>query len=299
LGAVISYLGIDIGGTKVALRATGEHPRTYDTAFRWPQPGGLAEDLEALAKGVDAVNDHWNMPIDAVGIAVPATMDSSGRVITWPGRPGWTGLDLRGTLHGLFPGALIRWADDGDLAALAEAREAGCENLVYAGVGTGVGGGIVLHGRLCPGTARGSCEVGHMVVDPNGPLCDCGRRGCVQASASGPATLRRAAALRGGPVDFAELREALEERLPWAVTAVDESCATLATALTSLSEVVHPELAVVGGGFAAGLPGFVEEVARRTEALARPGRPAVPVRRATLGGLSSLRGAVLLAQGAA
>ncbi|MDJ0467110.1 ROK family protein [Streptomyces sp. H27-C3] len=296
----MTYLGIDVGGTKVALQTDsgdgGTQPRT--AVFSWPRTSSVADDLEALARNVRALLDDIPQPVEAVGVAMPATVDPAGRVTTWPGRPSWTGLDLRAALHSLFPRSSVLWADDGDLAALAEADEANCQDVVYLGVGTGIGGGIVLDGRPCPGTARGSCEVGHVIVDLAGPLCDCGRRGCVQAVASGPATLRRAGRLRGEPVSFAVLTEGLRQERDWAVTVVGGSCDALAVALVNLNELVHPALALIGGGFADGLPGFADMVASRAHALARSGHPVAPVRAAALGGLSSLRGAVLLARGA-
>lgn len=299
----MSYLGIDVGGTKVALRLEfgGEKgsEESVEEVFRWPGPGDTARDMAALAAGIAGLRERRPGPIAGVGVAMPATLDRSGGVVAWPNRPYWEGLALRDELRTLLPdlpAAGIRTADDGDLAALAEAGAAGVRNLVYIGVGTGIGGGLVLDGRLCPGPERGSCEVGHMVVDRAGRQCDCGRRGCVQSVASGPATLRRAAELRGGDVTFAELRSAHESGEGWALEAVEESAVALASTVTSLGELTHPELAVIGGGFAAAMPGFVPAVARQAERLVRPGGPRVPVREAKLGGLSSLYGAVLLAR---
>ncbi|MER7415888.1 ROK family protein [Micromonospora peucetia] len=286
-------LGVDVGGTKVALRAEAAGRPAYDRTFRWPRGADPAADLAALAAEVDRLRDAWG-PVDAVGVAMPATTDAAGTVTTWPGRPGWTGLDLAGALRHLFPGTATAVADDGDLAALAEARHAGHHDVVYLGVGTGIGGGVVLAGRSVPG--RSSAEVGHLVVALDGERCDCGRRGCLQSIASGPATLRRASAGRGGEVSFDALRAGLDEGRSWAVEAVDASCRALAAAVVSLGELLDPTLAVVGGGFATGLPGFVPLVAERTRSAGRPGRPAPPVRAAALGGLSSLHGAVQLAR---
>lgn len=306
----MTHLGIDIGGTKVALRA--EHgARTHSSVFPWPAPGSTPQDdLDALATGVRTLLAETGEPARAVGVAMPATVDSDGHVTTWPGRPSWNGLNLRDALQALFPHSRISWADDGDLAALAEADAVGCPDIAYLGVGTGVGGGVVLNGSLCPGRSRGSCEVGHMVVDSAGPLCDCGRRGCVQALASGPATLRRAARKRAAgssntspaaghpapPVTFEELRQGLRDDEAWAVAAVEESCAALAVAVVNLGELLRPSLTIIGGGFADGLPGFTDRVDAAAQSLARPGHPVPPIRAATLGGLSSLRGAVLLAR---
>ncbi|MEU3466078.1 ROK family protein [Streptomyces sp. NPDC006733] len=296
------YLGIDVGGTKVALRleGAGEEGEPAEAVLRWPDAGDPARDLAALAAGIAGLRERRPGPLTAVGVAMPATLDRTGRVVAWPNRPSWEGLALHAELGALLPDlppADLRTADDGDLAGLAEAGAAGVRDLVYLGVGTGVGGGLVLDGRLCPGPERGSCEIGHLVVDREGRRCDCGRRGCVQSAASGPAILRRAAELRGGEVPFAELAPALAAGEGWARQAVREGAQALASAVVGLSELTHPELAVIGGGFAAAIPGFVPAVARQVECLERPGGPRVPVAEAKLGGLSSLYGAVLLARG--
>lgn len=232
----------------------------------------------------------------AVGVAMPATVDPSGRVLAWPSRPEWTGLDLGAALRGLFPEAAVGWADDGDLGALAEAEEAGCDRLLYLGVGTGVGGGFVDGGAVFPGAGRGSFEIGHVIVERDGDPCVCGRRGCVQAVASGPATLRRAARLRGAEVTFEALRAGVVQGAPWAVAAVDEAGAALAATVVGVHELLYPRLTLVGGGFAEGIPGFVDGVARHVSRLVRTGGPSSPVRPAVLGGLSSLRGACVLAR---
>ncbi|EWM18650.1 ROK family protein [Kutzneria sp. 744] len=279
-----TWLGIDIGGTKVALRAEGDV--VADNTFRWRPDASPADDLGALASAVRDLGGAY----DRVGVAMPATVDPEGRVTTWPGRPSWDGFAFGAELRDLFDGTEVRYADDGDLAALAEAAHAGHDDIVYVGVGTGIGGGVVLDGRLIPGLGKGSCEVGHMVIDRHGPICDCGRRGCLQAVASGPATLRRAG------VDFADLRAGWLAGDEHVLAAVVESCEAVATAVVTLSEVVRPGVAVVGGGFADGLPGFVDVVAEHVHTLGRAGHPTPPVQAAALGGLSSLRGALLLAR---
>ncbi|MHA4818919.1 ROK family protein [Streptomyces aculeolatus] len=287
-------LGMDIGGTKAALRIEADGAEPAQTAFTW-SGADVHADMAELAAALDRLCAGRPGPPGTAGVAVPATLDAEGRVTAWPGRPTWTGFDLTAALRDLLPGTDVRCADDGDLAALAEARAAGCDHLVYLGVGTGVGGGVVLDGQPRPGPGRGSCEVGHMVVDRGGPRCDCGRYGCLQASASGPAVLRRAG--RGaGAVTFPELRAGWLAGEVWAVAAVDEACAALAAAVVSLDELMHPELTVVGGGFADGLPGFVTLVERHVGRHARRGHRPAPLAEARLGGLSSLSGALLLAR---
>lgn len=292
-GPDVGVLGVDVGGTKVALRAEAAGRPAYERTFTWPTGGDPAADLAALDAAVAVLRAAWG-PVGAIGVAMPAITDPDGRVLTWPGRPSWAGLDLTGALRRLFPDVPTAYADDGDLAALAEARNAGHDDLVYLGVGTGIGGGIVLAGRPVP--AHASAEVGHMVVDLDGDRCDCGRTGCLQSVASGPATLRRAARERDEEVTFDQLRAGLRGHRPWAVEAVHRSCAALAAAVVSLGELLAVPVAVVGGGFADGLPGFVPLVADLARQAGRPGRPAPTVRAAALGGLSSLHGALWLAR---
>lgn len=293
-------MGIDVGGTKVALRAEHTDGTVREAGFRWPTAmdrlAHASADLDLLARQVGELCADDPDECAGVGVAMPATLDEAGVVTAWPNRPGWTGVDLGGALRGIFGTTKVSCADDGDLAALAEAHAAGCDDLLYLGVGTGVGGGIVRGGRPLPGPARGSCEIGHLIVDRSAERCDCGRRGCVQAVASGPAVLRRAARARGTEVTFADLARALADGTPWARDAVREGCAALAAAAVGVSELLRPALVVVGGGFAGGLPGFTDTVAVETARLARPGHPPPPVEPARLGGLSSLHGAVLLAR---
>ncbi|MCR6488771.1 ROK family protein [Amycolatopsis sp. OK19-0408] len=286
-----TWLGVDFGGTKVALRAETEGGEVREHAFRW-RGRGLESDLTQLAAEVTRFRRPVPAGFAGIGVAMPATVGADGLVTTWPNRPEWTGLDLRRTFRTVFGDAPLRWADDGELGALGEARELGCDDLLYVGVGTGVGGGLILGGRRWPG----SFELGHVVTDADGPECRCGRRGCVQASASGPATLARASSLRGAPVDFDALRDGWRAGADWAVDAVDRTCHRLAVAITGVRELLAPGTVVVGGGFAGGLPGFVDSVARHVDALARPGVTAPVVRASPLGALSTVYGAVALAR---
>lgn len=286
---VTEHLGIDIGGTKVAFM--DEHG--VRSAFTWPENSTAAHDLELFR----AHAEPFGAAARGVGVAFPGALDATGRVVVWPSRAHWAGVDFLGLLRDIFPHARVRVGDDGDLAALAEADHAGRGDILYVGVGTGIGGGLVIGGRLCPGPGRGSCELGHVVIDRAGPLCVCGRCGCVQAEASGPAILSRAARTRGTAVSFADLVAGVRDGSGWAVDAVEHACDALATAVHVVTELVRPDVVLVGGGFADGVPGFVEKLAVRTAALARAGVPAPPVRPAGHGGDSSLHGALLAARG--
>ncbi|WP_225829855.1 ROK family protein [Streptomyces sp. NK08204] len=290
-----TWLGLDLGGTKVALRAETDSGEARERVLRW-HGRGVASDLAQLACEVGLLRREVPGVFAAVGVALPATVGPDDRVAVWPSRPEWTGLDVRRAMGELFPGTPFGWADDGDLGALAEAEATGCADVLYVGVGTGVGGGLTSGAGPLPGLGRGSFELGHVVTDPDGPRCRCGRRGCLQSTASGPATLARASRLRGAGTTYGRLRAGLADQEPWAVQAVDRTCHRIALAITGVRELLHPGLVVVGGGFAAGLPGFVDTVAHHLDALARPGVPAPPVQASCRGGLASLYGAVALAR---
>ncbi|MEU4932926.1 ROK family protein [Streptomyces yokosukanensis] len=290
------HLGVDIGGTKVALRVEAGTRCVDETVFAWRPRHSVDRDLAQLAEHIGELRAKLAAPPSAVGVAVPATVGPDERITAWPCRPEWAGTDLGAALRALFPGTAVAWADDGDLGALAEAQAADCPDLLYLGVGTGIGGGLVLRGELCPGPGRGSFEIGHTVVELDGPDCVCGRRGCLQAIASGPATLRHAARLRGSEVTFDVLRQAWRDGQPWAVTALRRTCRALAAAAVSVQELLHPRLLLLGGGFASGIPGFDTLVSAQLAQLSRPGLPQLDVRPAALGALSSLRGALALAR---
>ncbi|MEE1823086.1 ROK family protein [Streptomyces sp. BE20] len=304
----MTLLGIDVGGTKVALVL--ERPglrRPVHARFDWPRPAdrpadlrvGREADLAALAEAVVRITGAAGPgAVRSAGLALPATV-RDGRLTSWPSRPSWAGLRLDTVLERVLPGVPVRYEDDGNLAALAEAARGGVRDLAYLGLGTGVGGGIVLGGRLHTGPYGGAAEVGHLVVDPGGAGCVCGRTGCLQAVASGPATLARAAAARGAPVGPAEFRAGLAEGRAWALGPLRETAAALAVAVVNLGELLQCAEVRLGGGFGHGVPGLVGAVRREVRRLARPGVAPPAVRRARCGARASLHGALLLARGAA
>jgi kanosamine 6-kinase len=287
-------LGIDFGGTKIAFRAVAGHGAAVDTYCLWPVPGSLESDVAAFDASLRDLRARCPAPIVSVVVAMPGTVSRGGQISAWPNRPGWVGFDLGQFLVSRFSQARVRWADDGQIAALAEARQAGCANLAYIGVGTGIGGGLVLRGKPCPSLDSG-CELGHLVIDRRGPVCRCGRRGCLQALASGPATLSRASELCGKPVSPAEFLDAWAAGQRWALDAGQESAAALAVAVIILTELLGPKLIRIGGGFAREYTGFVAAVAAEAAALDRPAHQHAQIEAAAFGGLSSLAGALLLA----
>ena len=274
------YLGIDVGGTNSKLAVVeagagrpdppgdhpggppdppdppGDHPggppdpsKLLATATIPTGPGDPGEVVGRLAAaGARLVAEHG--PVVAAGVGVPGLFDEgSGRIVLLPNLPAaWTGQAFREPLAaGLgVPVALI---NDARAFTLAESRmgaAAGCPTVVCLTLGTGVGGGVVVDGRLRFGPSGRAGELGHQVIEVDGPRCGCGNRGCVEAFAAG-AVLCRAGG-RDTPEAVFAAAAAGDER---AAAAVREAVGRLAVGIANLVTVLWPERVVVGGGVAA------------------------------------------------
>jgi fructokinase len=253
-------IGIDLGGTKteaLALAADGtelarrrvESPRG-DYAATLDTVAGLVTELEAalLPPGAPAARVGLGMP----GTISPATGLVKNANSTWLiGRP--LDRDLEARLN-----RPVRTANDADCFALSETADgaaAGCSPVFGVILGTGVGGGLVVDGRLVQGRNRIAGEWGHNPLpapsdaERPGPACYCGRRGCIETFLSGPGLAADYAGNAGDPAaDGAEVARRAEAGEHAAVAALDRYLDRLARALASVINVVDPERIVLGGG---------------------------------------------------
>lgn len=196
-------LGIDVGGTKIAL-ALGEESGAIRARQRWLTPKAGAEnpaqralaEVAARARALAAeAGVDWRQ-VAAVGVSLPGPLDrEAGVLLDPPNLPGWRGAPVQAWLSEALqkPVAL---ENDANAAALAEWRFGagrGCGNLIYLTMSTGVGGGLVLGGRLHRGVLESAGEIGHAPVEWQGELCACGQRGCLEAYVGGAAWTRRLA----------------------------------------------------------------------------------------------------------
>ena len=190
------YLGIDVGGTNSKLAVVEAGPGRPALLATATIPTGTGDPGEVVgrlaAAGARLVAGHG--PAVAAGVGVPGLFDeASGRIVLLPNLPAaWTGQAFREPLAaGLgVPVALI---NDARAFTLAESRmgaAAGCPTVVCLTLGTGVGGGVVVDGRLRFGPSGRAGELGHQVIEVDGPPCGCGNRGCVEAFAAGAALCR-------------------------------------------------------------------------------------------------------------
>ncbi len=294
------YLGLDLGGTNIKVAVVQERdaglPLVVARETRRTEahrgPDGVVGRLAEV--GRDALDRHG--PVAAVGVGLPGVYDQDGRAVLLPNLPGdWNGVPVQAPLAEALgmPLALVNDARAFSLAEAVLGAARGLGTVVCMVLGTGVGGGIVVDGRLLGGPGAG--EIGHQTVLLDGPRCGCGNRGCVEALTRADVFARR-----GGRATPEEVYAAARAGDPVACAAVDHVVGWLSVALANAYALLAPDAFVVGGGVAAAgdlLLGPLEEAVRRRVFLAPPER--VRVLPATLGPYAGAAGAALRGREAA
>ncbi len=259
-------IGVDIGGTKLLAGAV-DRELGVSGCVRRRAP---AEDVEALlgavTEAVAEVREAAGARALAVGFGVPGLVEASGRIAVSGGHLPIAGLGF-GVVMAERVGLPVFVDNDGNLALVAEHRHGaarGARDALMLTLGTGIGGGVVIDGRLYRGSGRAAGELGHMVVWPDGPECGpgCPSRGCLEAVASGTAlarAARRAAAERpdcglgralaaGRVLDGALVSELAGAGDASALAVLEEIGRWLGLGLVNLVNIFNPEVIVVGGG---------------------------------------------------
>jgi glucokinase len=250
-------LAIDIGGTKMAagiVDATGTLQRHQQVPTR-PTGDGEGEALwRTLLALVDVVCDG-GLP-DAIGVGCGGPMRWPEGAVSPLNLPAWRDFPLRARLRDRFPDAVVRVANDAVAMAIGEhwrgaARAA--HGLLGIVVSTGVGGGLILDGRVLHGLTGNAGHIGHVVVDPAGPDCACGGRGCLEAIARGPAVVQRAVEQGWHPVsdqppDGRSLLAAAQAGDEIAIAAFARAGTALGVAIASAVHLLELDVVAVGGG---------------------------------------------------
>lgn len=258
-------VGIDVGGTKIASAVGDSSGRLLATARRATRPSGDgAADVAELAqslRGLLAEAGKEPADIAAIGVSLPGPLDPErGVLLDPPNLPGWHDLPVRDLLTDAF-GAPVFIENDANAAALAEwhfGAARGFEHVVYLTMSTGVGGGLILGGRLHRGVLASAGEIGHMPIEWDGAPCACGRRGCFEAYVGGAAWAKhlrsitpaasRAAVLAGGAeaVTPRHLVAAARAGDAFALAELARWNEYVARGITMLSFVVAPQVVVLG-----------------------------------------------------
>jgi glucokinase len=280
---------------------------------RRPTPHGAPALLDTIVGVITEVRAGAG-DIDAVGLGIPGLVDHSGRLAVGPNLPDIRDVEFRDELHARLshPVAVDNDATCATWAEVQVGAAKGATEAFLVTLGTGIGGGLVCGGVLQRGANGFAGEPGHMVVDPKGPPCPCGRRGCWErfASGSGLARLAREAAeagrghrlveLAGGDVDDVRgehVTRAAMEGDPEAIAVFRDFGWWAALGIANLVNVLDPEIAVVGGGLVEAGEIVMAPIREAFAELVLAGehRPVVPVVPAALGGDAGAIGAALLA----
>jgi len=285
-------IGLDVGGTKI-LSGVVDREGQVLARHEVHSPGDSQADLlAALDSAVETLLDDR---ISAIGYGVPANLDRGTRRLLRAANLPLENFDLAAYGRARF-GLPVGVENDANVAALAEWRLGagrGATSLVMLTLGTGVGGGIVLDGRLY----RGWAELGHIVVQEGGPPCVCGGRGHLEVLASGHAADAAARELYGPDADAHLLIGKAEAGDAGARAALARIGESLGVAVGSLVNIFDPDLTVVGGGFGTAAGELVLDPAReaaRREALP-PADETLRIVPAELGAEAGLVGAALVA----
>lgn len=287
-------VGVDLGATKILSgigTASGEILEKLKIATPQGSPQEvldvIAENIISLIKTTDTAYDR----IKGIAVAAPGPISYPEAVIENSPNLAWQRVELREELTRRLRRPVLV-AKDTNLAVWGEyyfGQQGRYANLLYLTVSTGIGGGIIINDRLYHGRRGGSGEFGHMVIDTAGPECGCGRRGCLEALASGTAIARqletlvkrgkgqnilacRAGAALGAP----ELGRAARQGDPEALGIVEELIKNLAVGITNLVNIFNPDIVVIGGGVMLGmqdllLAGVIKYVEEQAFSLHRQG----------------------------
>jgi len=307
----VHRLGIDVGGTKVLgvrVDVDGDGAPTVVDHLRTPTPGpeGI---IDVLAEVVDRLDPSGSAP---VGVGVPGLVDRDGVLCFAPNLGGAVGLEVEALLRART-GRPVDVDNDATCAAWGE-RQVGAgrghDDMMLLTLGTGIGGGLVVDGRLLRGAHGFAGELGHVVIEPDGADCPCGQRGCWERYASGGGLERMAierarrgdldgVVARAGDPDAVRSEQVVDAARHGdadAVDLLDEVGRWLGRGLASMVNIVDPDVILIGGGLASA-GDLVLASARAvldTATLGAALRPTIPVELAALGDRAGAIGAALL-----
>jgi glucokinase len=260
---------VDIGGTKIAVGVVDDGGRVLARAETPTDAHDYANGLAAILRMLGETALAAGTSVSGIGIGATGPVDPIGGVFgDVDFLPGWRGKNLVRDLEQNFS-VRVAMENDGDAAALAEAGWGAGRNrtrLIYVTVGTGIGGGIILDGKLYRGVDGAHPEVGHHVVDPSGPECSCGFRGCWESLAAGPAMV--AWMEKHAPPGYLHRQSITAKRIcelaqqgdELAQQAVEHEGYYLGLGLANLISLFTPDAIVLSGSVMKSAPLFMDRI---------------------------------------
>jgi glucokinase len=308
------YVGIDLGGTNLKLGLVSPDGQLlHSHATPTEAQHGPQHVLGRMAAGVRELCQRAGVrvaDVAAVGVGVPGPLDTrQGMVVFTPNMPGWRNVRVRDTLQAAL-GRTVVMENDANVAGYGEFRCGAARNvrdMFLLTLGTGIGGGIILDGRMLRGHTDTGAELGHIIICYGGRRCGCGARGCLEAYASATAVVARAeeqlaagaaSALAGRKgVTCKDVFDAAAAGDAFAARIVEETADYLATGIASLLHVLNPQMVVLTGGMMGAGEAFIDRVRKtvRETAIERASS-ACEIRWSSLGGNAGILGAALAAE---
>src|ERR1700676_4125995 len=280
-------IGVDVGGTKVAAGFVN-HTGEISHVIRVPMvsDGDAAVALNSVIEAIDSLlakSQQNNSTLRAIGICAPGPLDpQTGVIINPPNLPCWRNFPLAAEISSRYH-LPVKIENDANAAALAEVlwgAGKGYSKVFYISIGTGIGTGLILDGHIYNGRTGAATEGGHVSIDYRGPICGCGKRGCIEVFISGPAIAKRAQAklqaanlshspmldLAGGKIaavtcELVNQAHASGDEI--AKATLLDTVELLAVYLGNTIDLLEPDVIVVGGGVAGVLKPFFDEVRAR------------------------------------
>ena len=310
--------GIDLGGTtaKIGLFTTsGALLEKWEVATDTSNAGEhILENLAAAILGKMKEQSIQPEQVEGVGIGVPGpVLDSSTVPIVCANLGGWGERNVSAQLSGLLDGLKVLVGNDANVAALGEiwmGAAKGAKNAVMVTLGTGVGGGVVVNGKVIDGVHGAGGEVGHITVNRHETaVCGCGKRGCLEQYSSATGVVRcmkklldenpdADCVLRGRNFEAKDVFDAARNGDALAAREVDEMSDTLGMALANIASTVDPEAFLVGGGVARAGDVLFAPLNKHFQEYAFKSCRETPIKQASLGNDAGIYGAVRLIVGA-
>ena len=310
---------LDIGGTKVLGAVFDENRDIIYRLKKKTKEGGDSTDnveqviINIVSEMIEESGIKKNQ-INAIAAGAPGVINQEEGVVLFSPNLPWRDYDIRTPLEKKF-GVPFHIGNDVNVGVLGEYKYGvakGYKNVVGFFVGTGMGGGLILDGKLFTGHDFKAAEYGHMILDPEGPLCSCGQRGCLEAFSAkkGMSAYVLQQAGRGRKSILADniqngvfkskiLKKALAQQDAVATEAVDRACHYLAVATGNMINTFSPDIVVYGGGVIEAVGDiFLEKILAEVDRYCMPSiRTTVELKNAALGDDSILYGALSMIEG--
>jgi glucokinase len=282
-------VGVDLGGTNIRAAVFDDGMEILGRSERPTQAqDGADEVIRRIAACVREALERSSVATEevaGVGVGAAGLTDWRTGAVVLASNLGWRDVPLKERLEQELDGLRVEVDKDTNVAALAEARlGAGREfrHFLYVTAGTGIGGGLILDGTLYRGATGGAGDIGHVVVDPDGPLCGCGDHGCVEVFSSGAGMVNRAREMLAGVEGVASTAMTVEELTPQtifeaagagdavAARVVGTAGRALGLALADYVNINNPEAIVLGGGVVRAGRAYTEPVEHELRRRALP-----------------------------